>query len=347
MRICKNSALKALILSFLASTAFAADTAPPLIDGSTYTQAQKLVEIEPGRRLNLYCAGNGSPTVIFESGLGVPMSNWGFVQPVVAHKTRTCTYDRAGLGFSDAANRASTSQHIVDDLHRLLVAAAIKPPYVLVGHSSGGLTQRLFASTYPSEVVGMVLVDPSVENQMAAYRSLDPQKRTAEQWFADTVEPNLKSARECVVAAKAGLVAGTELFKKCVPEPFEQYSSAVNASNEKVNMQPATWQAVLSENEHVFTTSADQVRAARRSYGNLPLIVLTSGPRPLPKDPLTPEALALRTARREMWVSLHAAVAKLSDRGEQVIVEGAKHYIQLDKPQAVVDAISKVLAMVK
>nr|WP_295783751.1 alpha/beta hydrolase [Rhodoferax sp.] len=345
MLTCKNLVLTAIAISVLSTAAFATDTVQPLIDGATYTQPRQMVEVEPGRSLNLHCAGTGSPTVVLESGLGVPLSNWGFVQPVVARKTRTCAYERAGLGFSDAATRASDSKNIVDDLHRLLVAAAIKPPYVLVGHSYGGMTVRLYADTYPTEVVGMVLVDPSVEDQLAGYRALDPQKRDAEQYYVDTVEPNLRDGRECVAAASTGFAKGTEMFKKCISDPFVQYSEAVNASNQKQEMGQAMQKAGLSEGEQVFGASADQVRASRHSYGKLPLIVLTSGPRPPPKDPQTPEAQALSAARRQLWVTLHDDVAKLSTRGVNEIVPGAKHYIQLDKPQAVIDAITRVVAM--
>jgi pimeloyl-ACP methyl ester carboxylesterase len=343
----QNSVLLAIAACLFSCTAFAVDTAPQVIDGATYTQPQQMVEVEPGRRLNLHCAGTGSPTVVFESGLGVPISNWGFVQPVIAQKTRACAYDRAGLGFSDAANRASDSKNIVDDLHRLLVAAAIQPPYVLVGHSYGGMTVRLYADTYPSEVVGMVLVDATVEDQIAAYRALDPQKRSAAQYFVDTIEPNLRDGRECVAAAPSGFVPGSELFKKCISDPFPQYSEAVNTSNQQQEMRQAVQQAGLSENEQVFRASADQVRVSRHSYGKLPLIVLTSGPRPPPKDPLTPEALALSAARRQLWVTLHDDLAKLSTRGVNEVVAGAKHYIQLDKPQAVIDAVARVLTMSK
>jgi pimeloyl-ACP methyl ester carboxylesterase len=347
MSIHCNSILTTMALYFLTASAFAADTPTALIDGVAYTRAQQMVEVEPGRRLNLYCVGTGSPTVVFEAGLGVPISNWGFVQPVISQMTRTCSYDRAGLGFSDAGTRAANSENIVDDLHRLLVAAAIKPPYVLVGHSYGGLTVRLYAHTYSSEVVGMVLVDPTVEDQTEAYRALDPKKRTIEQWAAYAIEPNLRDGRECVAAAPAGFVRGTELFKKCISEPFAQYSETVNATNQRQEMQLAAQQAGLSENEQVFGASSDQVRAARRSYGDLPLIVLTSGPRPQPKQPLTLEAQALSAARRQVAVALHEDVAKLSNRGISEVVPGSRHYIQLDRPQAVIDAITRVLAMTK
>lgn len=347
MSIQRNAILNTVALYLLAASAFAADMPTALIDGVAYTQAQRRVEVEPGRRLNLNCVGTGSPTVVFEAGLGVPISNWGFVQPVISQKTRACSYDRAGLGFSDAGTRASSSKNIVDDLHRLLAAAAIKPPYVLVGHSYGGLTVRLYAYTYPTDVVGMVLVDPTVEDQSEAYRAVDPKKRTIEQWTADVIEPNLREGRKCVAAAPAGFVRGTELFKKCISDSFVQYSEAVNATNQRLEMQPAAQQAGLSENEQVFGASADQVRAARRSYGDLPLIVLTSSQSPPPKDPLTPEAQTARAASWKVKVTLRDDVAKLSTRGVNEVVPGAGHYIQLDKPQAVIDAVTRVLAMSK
>jgi pimeloyl-ACP methyl ester carboxylesterase len=140
------------------------DRSTTVIDGPAYAHAQRLVEIEPGRRLNLYCTGKGSPTVVFDSGGGDETIAWAPVQPVIAAHTQACSYDRAGLGFSDPSKRTSDSTNIVDDLHRLLTAAAIKPPYVLVGASYGGLNVRLYADTYPTDVAGMVLVDSTSED---------------------------------------------------------------------------------------------------------------------------------------------------------------------------------------
>jgi pimeloyl-ACP methyl ester carboxylesterase len=105
-----------------------------IIDDVVYTRPQQLVTIESNRRLNVYCTGAGSPTVIFDSGLGDGTRTWGLIQPAIAEHTRACSYDRAGLGFSDSPTRPGTSTNAVDDLHRLLHAAHVAPPYVLVGH---------------------------------------------------------------------------------------------------------------------------------------------------------------------------------------------------------------------
>jgi pimeloyl-ACP methyl ester carboxylesterase len=156
-----------LLCSLNTSTAaipLATDKITAAIDDPAYTHAQRSVEIEPGRSLNLYCTGKGSPTVVFDSGGGGETVDWATVQPVIAGHTQACSYDRAGLGFSDPAKRTSDSANIVDDLHRLLTAAAIKPPYVLVGASYGGLNVRLYADTYPTDVAGMVLVDSTSED---------------------------------------------------------------------------------------------------------------------------------------------------------------------------------------
>ena len=114
--------------------------------------------------------GQGIADCGFRLGGGDETVAWALVQPVIAGHTRACSYDRAGLGFSDP----SDSANIVDDLHRLLTAAAIEPPYILVGGSYGGLNVRLYADTHPAEVVGIVLVDSASEDWIEEKLKLDP-----------------------------------------------------------------------------------------------------------------------------------------------------------------------------
>ncbi|HWR73601.1 MAG TPA: alpha/beta fold hydrolase, partial [Nitrospirota bacterium] len=118
-----------------------------------------------GYRLHLNCTGEGSPTVILESGMNEFSLSWALVQPGVAKFTRVCSYDRAGLGWSDPGRAPRTSETIVRELHALLRAAGITGPLVLAGHSFGGMNARLYARRYPNEVAGMVLVDSAHEDQ--------------------------------------------------------------------------------------------------------------------------------------------------------------------------------------
>lgn len=112
-----------------------------------------------GYRLHLHCTGQGSPTVILEAGGGSISSQWGWVQPEIARTARVCSYDRAGLGWSDNSAGTPDGNRIARDLHTLLQTAEIAAPYVLVGHSAGGLYIRMYAAHYPDEVAGMVLLD--------------------------------------------------------------------------------------------------------------------------------------------------------------------------------------------
>jgi pimeloyl-ACP methyl ester carboxylesterase len=123
----------------------------------------RLVDIG-GRRLHVNCSGSGSPTVILEAGASAFALDWSLVQPEVARTNRVCSYDRAGLGWSDARPDVDTPARVVADLRRLLSAAGERPPLVLVGASWGGLYARLYLLDHAEDVTGLVLVDPSTED---------------------------------------------------------------------------------------------------------------------------------------------------------------------------------------
>jgi pimeloyl-ACP methyl ester carboxylesterase len=120
-----------------------------------------------GRFLYLLCEGEGSPTVVFESGLGDGHRSWQFVAPELSNSTTVCTYDRAGLDFSQLAPKRATARAKVKDLHALLRAGRERPPYVLVGHSYGGMLVHVYESVYPRDVAGIVLLDSSHPDQQA------------------------------------------------------------------------------------------------------------------------------------------------------------------------------------
>lgn len=133
-------------------------------DLRTHSPPGALVEVN-GYKMHLYCVGDASPTVILESGLKNSWLSWYKVQPAVAKFTRVCSYDRAAVGWSDVQPEPPDSRNISLHLHSLLNNAGVKPPYVLAGHSIGGIHVRVYQNMYPSDVVGMVLVDSSHPDQ--------------------------------------------------------------------------------------------------------------------------------------------------------------------------------------
>ena len=142
----------------LASVGGGYETAREAIDATTYPAPGQLVDVG-GHRLHLHCTGTGSPTVVLEPGLGATSSDVAWIAPVVAKDSRVCVYDRAGRGWSDAADGPQDGKQIAADLHTLLDRAHIPGPYVLAGHSFGGLYVLSFAAQFPDQVAGLVLID--------------------------------------------------------------------------------------------------------------------------------------------------------------------------------------------
>ncbi|USQ97837.1 alpha/beta fold hydrolase [Caulobacter sp. RL271] len=324
-----------IALALLVSSLPASAQQSARVEDLAYAHAQRLVEVEPGRRLNLYCIGSGAPTVIFEAGLGDDTSTWGLVQPAIAKRTTTCSYDRAGIGFSDPARRASSASNIADDLHRLLAKAGLKGPYVLVGHSYGGLTSQLYASRYPKDVAAFVGVDPANERQIDAARQAFPKFET------ELLQPALARKRACVLKVEQGLADAA-----CIDKPDPRMGEALNAVHAELHRKPAYQRAAASEFESMRSgLSGSQLAAEIGSFGSMPLIVLTR-----PKDTVPLGANETEQTRAILWANwttMHDALAARSTRGENRNVPATGHYIQLDQPQAVIDAIDDVLDRLK
>jgi pimeloyl-ACP methyl ester carboxylesterase len=166
-------------------------TAPPV--------KTRVVPGEPGRQyavrgryLYLYCGGSGSPTVVFESGLGDSHRAWQYVAPEVSNSTTVCVYDRAGNDYSQLAPKRATAREKVKDLHALLAAARVKPPYVLVGHSYGGMLVHVYAADYPQDVAGVVLVDSSHPDQNKRMVAALPPPRAGEDLELTRVRSGLR-----------------------------------------------------------------------------------------------------------------------------------------------------------
>ena len=311
---------------------------PAVADSSDYARPHRLVDIG-GRRLNLYCSGSGSPTVVFDSGSGQAGWDWLLVHPQVAQRTRACIYDRAGLGFSDPSPRPGSSDTALDDLRALFKAADVKPPYLLVAHSYAAMHAQLFAYRHPAEVKGMVLVDGHHEDELARLDRItgDRMKGMVAQLEA--------IGSECRAAAKAGFVPGSPAATQCLGTPPVGAGRALAAAFRAQVMSTAYWDASAAEFANLYAASSGSLRRERRPFGGLPIICLTRGVSPY-LIPGKPQSALNKAVERENE-AMQREVCALSTRGSAPVIAAAGHSIHTDKPQAVVDAVDRVLAMAR
>lgn len=275
-----------------------------------------------GRTLNLSCAGSGSPTVVFESGFGQPGYSWLPVQREVSKTHRACWYDRAGYGWSDPAPGPRWSDSVAIDLHRVLVAGNVRPPYVLVGHSIGGFHVRLFNARFPGEVAGLVLVDPS--NEDVATRIPDmPRARP----------PQLPAALVHTVDA---ITRQTGLWRWFMRAPGPKPAVLADRDWRVIASLRRSRKMLFAESQETPESASADIARRADHLDSVPLIVLTRGkPFPLPDSARAHRLLS-------EWIALSSELAHRSSRGKQIVVEGAGHFIQYDQPAAVVNAIREV-----
>jgi pimeloyl-ACP methyl ester carboxylesterase len=268
-----------------------------------------------GYSLHLYCVGenkDGSPTVILESGLGATSSSWGWIQPAVAKKTRVCAYNRAGMGWSDSSPAPRDAQNIATELHTLLQNAQIPGPYVLAGWSYGGLYVREYASRYPDEVVGMVLLDSSSPEQCISTPATQAQCASLAKTF--TVAP---------VLTRLGVLRMIGLSQPAsgLPSPQSEELLASFSATKDWDTQSAEFLASPSTRGQGLNSE---------SLGDIPLFVLTTTGHDF----------------EQLWQGWQADLTALSTNSVQRVLPGATHgSIMYDPTDAKVstDAILQVV----
>ncbi len=299
------------------------------VDASHYPAPGKLVDIG-GYRLHINCTGTGSPTVILDAGLGGTSLDWSKVQPGVARFTRVCSYDRAGYGWSDTGPGPRTSQQIVKELHLLLAHAQISGPYLLVGHSVGGLNMRLYAYRYPQEVAGMVLLDATSEHQFAQFGTYPP---VFPPQAVSAAEQQLMLFRGVALFGMARLALQTGLFPLVDAAAYPAAVQPIHlAQTEQTRYYSTQYDELAALQE-----SAAQVRAARTaspSYGHLPLIVLSQD--------YSQDHSAQGKQMAATWDALQQDLASLSSNSQHSVAGHSGHYIQLDRPDLAITAIQSV-----
>lgn len=288
----------------------------------------RLVDVG-GHRMLMDCRGSGSPTVVLESGLDhLGARSWMSVHDSIARTTRVCAYSRAGFPGSDARTEPFDANRAARDLRDGLSAAGEHAPFVLVGHSLGGPYALLFTRRYASDVAGLVLVD-------ASHPAQQPKIAAALGKPASELMPSALQLDAFVMLARLGVL---------------RWTSLADAPTEWPALARAAFSAFLSPSAHalrgeILATEATLAAAAiATDLGDRPLLVLTAGATADDASLAAQGRTRLQEARRQAaWFALQSDEATWSSRGRQEIVSDATHYIQFDRPDAVIRAVRDVV----
>jgi pimeloyl-ACP methyl ester carboxylesterase len=281
-----------------------------------------------GLDIHIDCRGQGSPTVVLEDGLTMGSVGWGLVHDALAETTRVCAYDRPGLDWSEPSPDALDAPSVAQRLHALLAAAGVEGPVVLVGMSAGGVFVREYQRLFPQEVVGMVFVDSSHEQQGTRLPALEP--------GFDVVQ----LLRLCDALSQVGLLrafgAATPILDGMdVPEALRPVAEAHLYQTHSCAAVQREWQGFEAETRDVEPPA---------SLGDLPLLVLSQGKPFEASGPIGPEEAE---EMRVVWDELQEELRALSSRGERRIAKESGHMIQLEQPQIVIEGVRDVVARVR
>ena len=284
-----------------------------------------------GRSLHLYCSGNGPVTVLLENGLGGNYAAWGLVQPAIAKFARVCNYDRAGMGWSDPSDRAARAEFVSDDLHRLVNAAGLKPPFVLVGWSAGGVFVRRYYRDYPDGIIGMVFVDSSQEQQR--HRLSEP----------GNTETHRREAEFQLAACRALAWTGAVRASGVMKQMAAALHMPADLESEMVAMENRTnYCSGVAHEMQGFEHDVSQSDPPA-SLGDLPLVVLTRGRASSSKDYPTPVSQSQLAQLDQSWTTLQNELAALSSRSLHRIAKDSGHAIPIQAPDVVVAAVRDII----
>jgi pimeloyl-ACP methyl ester carboxylesterase len=285
-------------------------------DASAYPAPGQLVDVG-GRQMHLHCTGSGSPTVVLQPGGGEMSSNMGWIAPAIARVTRVCVYDRAGRGWSEPAEAPQDATQIATDLHTLLQRGNVPGPYVLAGHSFGGLYVLTYAARYPDEVAGMVLIDSTDPASAAQPRRAFPYRTGSYD-----VMSRLSALFSTTGELGLGRLYSQFAFGTLPPQPRDEVrASLATVSNTRTTL-----------DEFVQANASEEEAAALADFADKPLVVLTAG---IGSD-------ASHLAAQE-------DLASLSTNSENRVIEDASHQTLIANEEgaavtseAILDVVSSV-----
>ena len=329
-----------LFLALAAAIALTSSSTAQMPPAAPIAAPGQLVDMG-GWRLHLNCMGAATglaPTVVFEAGAGAFSVDWSLVQPDIAKIARACSYDRAGVGWSDLGPRPRTMAQQVWELHTLLQKGGAPPPYVLVGHSLGGLLVRLYAMTYPSDVLGLVLVDAGDEDGGVVFRNgqmvrvLDT--ATGRPVPAPKTSDPLRDSDITGAIRRQIQASADQMSQHALDPPYDKLPPEAQRMRQWSFSQVKHWAA----NDNPYAGDELVAMLAARTQeepllGAMPLIVVSRGISADAKDQVG----------EQQHAENQASYVRLSSAGRQVIGTSGVHEVMITEPGLVISAVRNVL----
>lgn len=281
-----------------------------------------------GHKMHLYCTGSGSPTIVLEAGWGVssPVLGWGDFQPSLAQITRVCSYDRAGLGWSEAQPGASDADHVAANLHELLAQAGVTGPIVLLSHSWGGIYVRDYMTHYPANVQGLVLMDSSTPDQMKRMEALNGPQNPSHLGLI---------IRMYRIFYSTGF---PRLMGMCKPVAGFEPNAGRLLAEDQCRMH---FDSLKNEYDNFDVSSSETLHTG--PYGALPILIISHDPAAGvdPKEP--PEARKIEP----LWNQLQEELKPLSTHSLRIIAKGSGHEVHLDRKELVLQEVRLFIAQIR